>query len=163
MNTQNAYKALSQIALDMKNECETRLNNVDKSHSNERKAIQIELGMYGLCLRAGLLYYTTGSEESLFNTLESQSSRTMIAYDKIKEKYLSLTDGKQLFSIVVGREAFMRTQFYDAYINELALAEKSGSQEKAFEIKIKIGALNRIFTAWEEWRRENNIFPNMFR
>ena len=44
----------------------------------------------------------------------------------------------------------------------LAAAEASGDVTKAFECTIKIGAVQTMFAAWEAWRRENSVYPDLF-
>ena len=52
---------------------------------------------------------------------------------------------------------------YDRYVKELNEAKKVNDTEIIFESVIKIGALENIFDALEEWRIANEIYPNMFK
>ncbi|MBO5939328.1 MAG: hypothetical protein J6Q82_07545, partial [Clostridia bacterium] len=59
-------------------------------------------------------------------------------------------------------ELYHRDQWLDEQLAELSAAEASGDTNKTFEFKIKISAVNRMFEIWEAWRKENNVYPNMF-
>ncbi len=156
-------KALTDIVLERYSECENRLSNIDKSLKMERKAVQIELGMYGLCLRAGLLYYTTGARESTLNHFRNQAERIFAPFSKIAQAYSKATEEEKLVIVAALRqEAFMRDQFSNKNEADFQLAKKAGSVDDAFELTIKINAINEVYKAWEAWRMQNNIYPNMF-
>ena len=44
-----------------------------------------------------------------------------------------------------------------------AMAEAAGDMNKAFEFKIKIGAVENMFSIWEAWRVDNDVYPDMVR
>ena len=158
-------KATENIILELHNECKERLEEIPKDNRRERKAVQIELSMYSLGLRAGILYYTTGER---MNSIRVRARRfNDIAnsfYPKIKKLYDSADDEKKLIiSCALQCEAFLRSQMYDRYVKELSEAKKVNDTEIVFESSIKVGALVNIFDALEEWRIANDIYPNMFK
>ena len=51
-------KALVDITREKCAECKSRLESTPKDNVTERKALQVELGMYTLCGNAGLLFCT---------------------------------------------------------------------------------------------------------
>ena len=153
------------IILELHNECQERLAEIPKENRRERKAVQIELSMYSMGIRAGTLYYTTGER---MNSIRVRASRfnNIISnfYPKIKKLYDSADDEEKLkISCALQCEAFLRSQMYDRYVKELNEAKKVNDTEIIFESAIKAGALENIFDALEEWRIANEIYPNMFK
>ena len=53
-------------------------------------------------------------------------------------------------------------QWLEQQLAELAAAEQAGDSRRTFETKIRIGAAEAMFAAWEAWRTEHNIFPHLF-
>ena len=158
-------KVMAEIALHKVKECEERLAETPKDNKSERKAIQIELGMYSLCLRAGLLYYTTPVN---MDTVQVRKNRFMNislkTFPKIAQIYEKSSEEEKLRIVAALQgEMFMRDQMYIGYVSELEQAKASGDSKRIFEFTIKTGALNVIFDAWEEWRISNNVYPHMFK
>ena len=157
-------KALTDIVLKRYAECESRLNKIEKSLKTERKAIQIELGMYGLCLRAGLLYYTIGSREDTLKHFSRQAEAIFSSFPKILKVYKEANDEEKLIMIAALRqEAFMRNQFSSKNEEEYQRAQELGYVSDAFELNIKINAINSVYKEWEAWRENNIKYSNMFR
>lgn len=157
-------KALCDITVEKNNECKNRLDAVPKENKGERKALQIELGMYSLCLRAGLLYYTYGTRENALKIRRQVIDRILPAYPQTNEIFTGLSEDEQMIMhAALQAEIFMRDQFMQQYRAELEQAKAASDSEKIFELEIKIGAIENVFSAWEEWRVQNNIYPHMFK
>ena len=157
-------KAMGDIAFAMIDECKERIKRADKTNKTEIKALKIEEGMYTLAPRAGLLAYAASRE----GVLETRKSKILPAilprYPEARELYGSLSeDEKNIFVAALHAELYMRHSFYDNNVAELARAKETGDAEREFELSIKAGAMKRIFDAWEEWRRKNGIFPEIFK
>lgn len=165
MTATEINQAMAEIALQKVKDCEERLKETPKDNKSERKAIQIELGMYSLCLRAGLLYYTT---EGKTNTVQIRKNRFMNislkSFPSIAQIYEKASEEEKLCMVAALQgEMFMRDQMYNGYISELEQAKAAGDAQRTFEFTIKTGSLKVIFDAWEEWRISNNIYPHMFK
>ena len=96
MTATEINQAMAEIALQKVKDCEERLKETPKDNKSERKAIQIELGMYSLCLRAGLLYYTT---EGKTNTVQIRKNRFM----NISLKSFSSSDAFSYICAIEGK------------------------------------------------------------
>lgn len=157
-------KALCDIAFNIIDECRERIERADKTNKTEIKALKIEEGMYTLAPRAGLLAYAK-SKDVMLERRKNKVLPTMFPrYPEIKALYESLSeDEKNIFVASLHAELYMRYSFYENNIAELARAKETGDAARVFEFSIKVGATKRIFDAWEEWRRENGIFPGMFK
>ena len=166
MNAIEIYKAQEEIALERYNECKARLESVPKENATERKAIHIELGMYSLCLRAGLLDRGGAEPDHAERALEHRNRfipKIIGKYHGINEVYRGLdAEEKGRFMAAVQAELYMRDQIYGNYVAELETAIAAGDEASVFDLKIKTGVLESVFAAWEKWRKETGIYPNMF-
>lgn len=157
-------KALCDIAFNIINECKERIERADKTNKTEIKALKIEEGMYSLAPRAGLLTHAK-SREGMLETRKNKVLPTILPrYPEIKAVYESLDeDKKNIFVAALQAELFMRYSCYDNNLAELSRARETGDAAREFEFAIKVGAMKRTFDAWEDWRRENDIFPGIFK
>lgn len=154
-------KALVEITRGKCAECKARLDAVSKENATERKALQVEYGMYSFCGAAGFLL--SYERNKAIQTRKRFLSREMQKYPKLNEAYRRMDEEEKMcFIAALQAEMFIRDQWLGAQKIELAAAEESGDTKKAFEFKIKVGAVESMFAAWEAWRRENRVYPNMF-
>ena len=155
-------KALVDITRAKCDECKARLDTVPKDNKAERKALQIELGMYTLCGNAGLLFNTYGTREGLYRTRQNFFTYAMTKYPRHGGIYAALNDDEKLsFMAAWQADLFMRDQLLAGYITELAQAEAAGDAKNTFEFRIKIGAVREMLVIWENWRKENGIYPGL--
>ncbi len=166
MDVNEIYNSLVDITKNFYDECKSRLDSVLKEHKTEQKALRIELGMYSLCMRAGCLYMTaTNSEkgEAVLKLRTPICQNIMQNYfPHIYELYMSLdNEEKNIMLTALQAELFMRSQMYDGYKTELVMARSCGDEKNVFELQIKVRSVERVFEAWEEWRKSNDIYPNI--
>ena len=156
-------RAMQEIVLNKISECKARLNALPKDHVNERKAVQIELGMYTLCLHAGLL--SSGRNDNrprdeFFSLRQRVLHRILPKYPKLNETFVGLAGDEQLrFVAALQGEIFMRDQILRDYRTELTNANAAGDARNVFEFTIKIGAVESVLEAWRAWRMEHAIYP----
>ncbi|MBQ4561293.1 MAG: hypothetical protein IJA55_03040 [Clostridia bacterium] len=165
MNATEIYEALCVLAKSLYDECTQRLNSVPHQNKTERKALLLEQGMYGLSLRAGLMYMTLSDDKArdVIKVRQIVFERiTKEEYPQIYSQYEMMCDEeKQCMVSALQGEVFLRTQTYNKDIAELEYAQSKGLCDKVFELKIKTGALENVFNTWSDWRRENGIYPNV--
>ena len=164
MNYLDIDKALVDLTRAKCAECKARLDAVPKDKPGERKALLIENGMYTLCGNAGLLFNTYGSRETLYlRTRQNFWSMVLLAkYPKHREIYNTLNEDEKLsFMAAWQAELYMRDQLLNGYIAELAQAEAAGDAKNTFEFRIKIGAVREMLSIWENWRKENGVYPDL--
>ena len=154
-------KAISDIAEEKCAQAKSRLDAVSKENSTERKAIMLEHAMYKFCCNAGLL--SSPKREENLRARRSYLNRVIGKYAKLNEAYQNLSEeGKLCFVAALQSEIFIRDQWLGGQYEKLSAAIASKDVTNTFELKIKIGAVENMFAAWEAWRQENGIFPNMF-
>lgn len=165
MNYLDIDKALVDVTRSKCNECKARLDAIPKDRAAERKALYIEYGMYTLCGNAGLLFNTYGTREVLYRkTRQNFWGYAMTKYPRHGEVYATLNDDEKLsFMAAWQAELFMRNQLLEKYVIELAQAEAAGDAKSAFELRIKIGAVREMLTIWENWRKENGVYPDLIK
>ena len=163
MNYLDIDKALMDITRAKCDECKARLDATPKDSKAERKALQIELGMYTLCGNAGLLFNTYGTREGLYRTRQNFWNYALLTkYPKHQEIYSALTDDEKLsFMAAWQADLFMRDQLLNGYVTELAQAEAAGDAKSTFEFRIKIGAVREMLSLWEGWRKETGVYPGL--
>ena len=162
MNYLEIDKALVDITRAKCDECKSRLDAVSKDNKAERKALQIEYGMYTLCGNAGLLFNTYGTREGLYRTRQNFFTYAMTKYPRHGEVYATLNDDDKLsFMAAWQAELFMRDQLLEGYVTELSQAEAAGDAKNTFELRIKIGAVGEMLSLWEGWRKENGVYPEL--
>ena len=155
-------KALYDIVNEKYNECQSRLDAVPNENKNERKALIIEREMYGLCNRAGLIVYVLGKRENVLAMRRRIIGQILHKYPKLNEVFTQLEEEEKMrFVAALQAEIFMRDQIVNFYYTEYEAAKIAGDMKNILEFQIKIGACENIFKAWEEWRKENGIYPNL--
>ena len=155
--------ALVDITRAMCEECQVRLDAVPQENITERKAVQLEHGMYTFCGNFGELFNTGWEREKVFSVRQPYLKKVLSKYPTLNDTYQTLSNDEKLcFVAAFHAEISLRDQWIEKKSAELAAAKASGDTKNAFEITIMIAAVKNMFAAWEAWRVENNIFPHMF-
>ena len=155
-------KALHDIVNEKYDECQNRLDTVPKENKNECKALIIEREMYGLCNRAGLIVYVLGKRENVLTMRRRVIGQILHKYPKLNEVFTQLDEEEKVrFIAALQAEIFMRDQIVNSYYTEFEAAKASGDMKNILELQIKIGGCENVFKAWEAWRKENDIYPNL--
>ena len=155
-------KALYDIVNEKYNECQGRLDAVAKENKNERKALIIEREMYGLCNRAGLIVYVLGKREGVLSMRRRVIEQILQKYPKLNEAFTKLGEEEKMsFIAALQAEIFMRDQIVHSYYADFEAAKAAGDTKNILELQIKIGGCENVFQAWEAWRKEHGIYPNL--
>ncbi|MBQ8358394.1 MAG: hypothetical protein IJX37_00570 [Oscillospiraceae bacterium] len=156
-------KALVDITRKMCEECHVRLDAVPIENTTERKAVQLEYGMYIFCGNAGELFNTGWEREKVLAVRQRFLNKILRKYPSLNNIYQTLgNEEKMCFVAALQAELYLRDDWIGKTTADLAAARVSGDTKNAFEITIKIGAVKNMFAAWEAWRIKNNVFPHMF-
>ncbi len=156
-------KALVDLTREKCSECKSRLDMIDKDKATEKKAVQIEFGMYNLCGNAGHLFNTIGKREDVLNMRFKIMKKYLCNYPKLNDVFQRLSsDEQKKLTAAMQAEIFIRNQILCNYFSELEQAEAAGDTKNVFELKIKIGAVLNMLGVWEAWRIENAVYPHMF-
>ncbi len=163
--------ALSRIMLKKIAESKKKLTALPKEAKTERKAVQIELGMYQMFLNFGQLYDVKQGE-----TVEEQRTHVLTIREKMMHRlgHLSLfpkiheiydladeEEKKRIIAACHG-EMNMRAQMYSRYVKEWEAAKQCGDARGSFETGLKVAVVKEGFRIWEQWRKENNVYPGLF-
>ena len=155
-------KALYDIVTEKYNECQSRLDAVPNENQTERQALIVEREMYGLCNRAGLIVYVLGKREGVLAMRRRVIGQILHKYPKLNEVFTQLEEEEKMrFIAALQAEIFMRDQIVNSYYTEFESAKIAGDTKNILEFQIKIGACENVFKAWEEWRKEHGIYPNL--
>ena len=77
-------------------ECKSRLDAVPKENGTERKALQLEYGMYTFCGNAGLLFNTTGERRIMHIRRHVLGNDMLKRYPKLNLAYQELGEEEKL-------------------------------------------------------------------
>ncbi len=156
-------RAILAVTQNVCDECKTRLDAIPKENKTERKAVQLEYGMYTFCRDAGLLFNNGMERTNFFRRGHSLMNKILHRHPRLNAAYLALDeDDKLRFYAALHGELFVRDQWIEKKVDEFAAATASSDTKSIFELTIQLGAVKNMFAAWEAWRVENNIFPHMF-
>lgn len=171
MNPLEIDKALVELLLEKIKKSRAKLSTLPKEAKNERKAVQIELGMYNLFVNFGFLYTLRKGdtyEQQRNHVLRIREKMTermnlFIAFPKIKKAY-DVADEVERKCIIAAlhSEMHMRNSFYNKYLKDLEAAKQYNDVYKSFEIGLKVSVLEDGFRLLEKYRQENGIYPGMF-
>lgn len=154
-------KFIVDITKEKYNDCKRRLDLIPKENSTERKAVQLELGMYNFCGNAGLLF--TPNRENSLNTRLIVMNQLVPRYPSLNGVYSGLTESeKRIFVAALQAETFIRCTWLPEQLAELAHAKAASHTQNIFELNIKISSVNQMFAEWETWRIKNGVYPHMF-
>ena len=155
--------ALVNITRTICAECKARLDAIPKENPTERKAVQLEYGMYTFCGNAGLLFNTGWDRPRVLQVRQSFWNNELHKFPVLDNTYQTLENDEKLrFFAALQAELFLRDQWLGEQTASLSTAQQIGDTRQIFELNIKIGAVKRMFSIWEAWRLENNIYPKQF-
>ncbi len=156
-------QAMVNMTREKCNECKARLDAVSKENVTERKALQLEYGMYTFCGNAGLLFNVGGERTIVQKRRYILENGMLQRCPPMELAYQGLSEEEKLcFVAALQAEIFIRDSWLKEQYAELAAAEASHDTNKTFEFRIKIGAVKNLFAVWEAWRLENGVYPHMF-
>lgn len=160
-------KAIIDITQKICDECKARLAAIPMENSTERKAVQIEYGIYTFCGNAGALFNTDPGREKVLRGrqyfLWMRELPRWQKYQKTQNIFRELDDTEKLcLTAALQAELFVRLHWLERQYADLSAAKASGDTDNIFKLTIKIGAVKNMFAAWEAWRIENNVYPHMF-
>ena len=88
----------------------------------------------------------------------------LLRYPVLNEAFTKLNDGERLrFIAALQAEIYMRDQIVHGYYAEYEAAKNAEDTKALFELRIKIGACENVFRAWEDWRAEQNVYPGLMK
>ncbi|MBQ6818173.1 MAG: hypothetical protein IJP35_01015 [Clostridia bacterium] len=172
-------RALSRVMTDQWNKSKQKLSDLPSDAKNERKAIQIEVGMYSLFMRFGQLCSVKAEEmkveqrERVFYIEQRERvlyireqmilrEKQLSAFPKIKALYEAAdADEKQRIIAAFQGEIQMRCQMYARYLKDWEAAKQNGDAEESFEAGVKVAVVEEGFRLWEQWRKTNGIYPDL--
>ena len=146
----------------MCNECSDRIRELPESSKIEKKAIQIEMGMYSMGYRAAIRYNTTGPREQCIRIKSNHFLPLMEDFPKLKAVFERADDAeRQRLPAALYGEVWMIKEYHGPNKAELERARISGDAKKIFEMNIKVGAIETLLSRWKEWRVRNGIYVDL--
>ena len=155
-------RAIVDITRRICRECKARLDATPKTNTTERKALQLEYGIDTFCGNAGLLFNTGWDRARVYEIRRNFWEHTLGKYETLRTLDLTLAeDEKRSLCASLQAELFLRDSWLPEQYRDLSAAKEAGDADGIFEQTVKIGAAEAMFDAWENWRRENNVYPHI--
>ncbi len=155
-------KALAEISISMCNSCAERISQLPETARTEKKAIQIEAGMYSMGFRAAIRYNTVGSREQCIRIKSNNFLPIMQDYPRLKSAFEAADDDeRQRLTAALYGEVWLISQYQNINEAELEKAKASGDVKKMFELNIKVQATKALLSAWSLWREQNGVYSDL--
>ncbi len=159
MTNTEIVNALADIVLKKESECKAKIAALPKESVLEKKALMIEMGMYSLCLRAGLLYNTLGTIDNAVKVKCNRMPRFVKHFPKLAEYWNCADDEEKLkLTAALYGEVWMYDQFVIQYQKEYDTAVAENDAQKIFETRIKLGVVKQVLLYWNVWRIQNGLY-----
>ena len=155
-------RAMVDITRRICGECKARLDAVPKTNTTERKALQLEYGIDTFCGNAGLLFNSGWDRARVYEVRRNFWEHALGKYEPLRALDLTLEgEEKRSLCAALQAELFLCDSWLGEQYADLAAAKEAGDTAGIFEQTVKIGAAEAMFDAWENWRRENKIYPHI--
>lgn len=155
-------KALSAIVFCKCEECEKKLKTTPKEAKTERKALQIQIGMYRLFYRAAIEHFPKVTGVALTKRL-AEITKWIPHYPHLYAAYQNAdTAEKEHLLFAVHAELYMRQAFLKPAISELVFAQANSDVDRSFELDLKVKSMLEILNLCENWRAVNDVYPGLF-
>lgn len=134
----------------MQNDCESRIAALDSSAKNEKKALNVEKGMYRFCSNAGMLSGVGGDRERIIPVKADRLTK-FISDPKLAETFDKADDEEKLrLSAAFYGIVWMKSEVLPQYIREYEQAKESGDVRSQFEQQIKLKTITAVIRKWIE-------------
>lgn len=129
--------------------CRARLASLPDEAKNEKKALNVENGMYSFCLNGGLLAGTSDNRENAIRLKCNRMPRLLSAYPRLAEAFGNADDEEKLcLTALFYGVVWMTYHPLPHYTREYELAKESGDVRAQFEHKIKIDTVTAVIRRW---------------
>ena len=138
--------------------CAERIDALGKENMTERGALQMQRGIYNVCLQAGLCACMPEPTQAI----HQRFARFVHCCPQMAACHAALNDeDKALFEVATYPEIWMVSQFLESYRKERDAARESGEQALLFKAKLKYDVLRDVVAAWHEVRAEMGLWAEL--
>ena len=158
MTEQMIYEALCRVVRERDAVCLEKINALGKANPTERGVLQMQRGIYNLCLQAGLCACMLDP----IGIIHQRFPNFVRHFPQLATQHAELSEAqKAIFEVALYPEIWMSSEFLAMYQKERDVAKASGDQSQLFKAKLKYEVLHDVVSAWHGVRAEMELWAEI--
>lgn len=158
MTEQMIYEALCRVVRERDTACIEKINALGRENATERGVLQMQRGIYNVCLQAGLCACMPEPTRAI----HQRFARFVHCCPQMAACHAALNDeDKALFEVATYPEIWMVSQFLETYQKERDAARERGDQALIFKARLKYDVLCDVVAAWRETRSQMGLWAEL--
>ncbi len=158
MTEQMIYEALCRVLRDKDAACDEKITTLGKENTTERGVLQMQKGIYNVCLQAGLC----ACMPDPIKAIHQRFPNYIRFFPQIEERHSTLTaEEKAVFEVALYPEMWMSSAFLDMYRKERDAVQASGNEDLTFKAKMKYEVLRDMVSAWHAARAKMGLWAEL--
>lgn len=158
MTEQMIHEAMCRVVREKDAACAEKIGALGKENSTERGMLQMQRGIYNVCLQAGLCACMPDPVRSI----HQRFSNFVRHFPQLAAYHAGLDEEqKELFEVALYPEIWMSSSFLETYQKERDAAKASGDQALTFKAKIKYEVLYDVVAAWHSARADMGLWAEL--
>ena len=158
MTEQMIHEALCRVLREKDAACAEKIATLGKENTTERGVLQMQKGIYNVCLQAGLCACMSDPVK----TIHQRFPNFIHFFPQIAERHSTLVaEEKAAFEVALYPEIWMCSAFLDMYRKERDAVQASGDEGSAFKAKMKYEILHDVVSAWHGVRAELGLWAEL--
>ncbi len=158
MTEQMIHEALCRIVREKDAACAEKIGALGKERATERGVLQMQRGIYNVCLQAGLC----ACMPDPIKTIHQRFPNFVRHFPHIAACHADLSEEqKAIFEVALYPEIWMSSGFLEMYQKERDAARASGEQSLLFKARLKYEVLHDVVAAWHGVRVEMGLWAEL--
>lgn len=158
MTEQMIHEMLCRVVREKDASCAERIGALGKDNATERGALQMQRGIYNLCMQAGLCACMPDPIKAIHRRFPDFVRH----FPQLAAYHAGLgEEQKAIFEVAFYPEIWMSSSFLETYQKERDAAEVSGDQSLVFKAKLKYEVLHDVVAAWRNARAEMELWAEL--
>ena len=158
MTEQMIHEAMCRVVREKDGACAEKIGALGKENPTERGVLQMQRGIYNICLQAGLcacMPDPVGAIHQRFPNFVRHFPQLAAYHAGLDEEQ------KAIFEVALYPEIWMGSSFLETYQKERDAAKASGDQSLAFKAKVKYEVLRDVIAAWHNARADMELWAEL--
>lgn len=158
MTEQMIHTALCRVVREKDAVCLKKLDALGKGNATERGVLQMQRGIYNVCLQAGLCACMPDPVKAIHQRFPNFVRH----FPQLAAHHATLSEEqKAIFEVALYSEIWMSSEFLAMYQKERDVAKASGDQSQLFKAKMKYEVLHDVVSAWHGVRAEMGLWTDL--
>ncbi|MBQ7337995.1 MAG: hypothetical protein IJW40_06010 [Clostridia bacterium] len=158
MTEQMIHEALCRVVREKDAACLEKMGALGKENATERGVLQMQRGIYNVCLQAGLCACMPDPAK----TIHRRFPNFVCHFPQLAAYHATLSEEqKAILEVALYPEIWMSSGFLEMYQKERDAAKASGDQNLIFKAKMKYEVLHDVVSAWRGARAEMGLWAEL--